>query len=59
MKPFTIIKEQTYKGHAIKKVEDVLGQEFVFIDNEEKPYVSITDAKRVINGQSPIYEIIQ
>lgn len=39
-------------------VEDGFHQEFVIIDNDEsKLYDSIADAKRVIRGEQPYYEI--
>ena len=53
-----IIKEVSYKGHAITMFEDGFHQKFVIIDNDEsKLYDSIADAKRVIRGEQPYYEI--
>lgn len=53
-----IIKEVSYKGHAITMFEDGFHQEFVIIDNDgSKLYDSIADAKRVIRGEQPYYEI--
>lgn len=50
------VKQVSYKGHVITKLEDAFGQEFVRIDNVVTPdYASINDAKRVINGESPIW----
>lgn len=54
-----------YKGHLIRKVEDIFGHEFVLIDNDseevenapafmqinEFQYASMADARRAINGQ--------
>lgn len=57
--PLTTIKEQVYKNRTITKVEDAIGQELVFIDNDfSKPFASIADAKRIINGKQPIYQVI-
>lgn len=48
------LKQVSYKGHVITKLEDAFGQEFVRIDNVVEPdYASINDAKRVINGEAP------
>ncbi len=53
-----IVKEVNYKGHKITMFEDGFQQEFAIIDNDEsKLYDSITDAKRVIRGEQPYYEI--
>ena len=53
-----IIKEVSYKGHTITMFEDGFHQEFAIIDNDEsKLYDSIADAKRVIRGEQPYYEI--
>ena len=53
-----VIKEISYKGHIITLFEDDFHQEFAIIDNEElKLYDSIADAKRVIRGEQPYYEI--
>lgn len=53
-----IIKEVNYKGHTITMFEDSFRQEFAIIDNDEsKLYDSITDAKRVIMGEKPYYEV--
>ena len=50
-----IIREVSYKGHAITMFEDGFHQKFVIIDNDEsKLYDSIADAKRVIRGKQPI-----
>lgn len=55
----TIIRELSYKGHTITLFEDDFRQEFTMIDNDEtKLYDSIADAKRVIRGEQPYYEII-
>lgn len=53
-----VIKEVVYKGHVIAKVEDGFQQEFAIIDGDEsKLYDSISDAKRVIRGEQPLYEV--
>lgn len=53
-----IIKEVSYKGHTITMFEDDFRQEFAIIDNDEsKLYDSIADAKRVIRGEQPFYEV--
>lgn len=53
-----IIKEISYKGHTITVFEDDFHQEFVIIDrNYSKLYYSIADAKRVIRGEQPYYEV--
>ena len=53
-----IIKEVSYKGHTITMFEDDFHQEFAIIDNDtSKLYDSITDAKRIIRGEQPYYEI--
>jgi hypothetical protein len=53
-----IIKEVSYKGHTITVFEDDFHQEFVIIDrNYSKLYDSIADAKRVIRGEQPYYEV--
>ena len=52
------LKVVNYKGHKISLVEDSFHQEFALIDSNETLYYSIADAKRIINGGSPIYEII-
>ncbi len=53
-----IIKEISYKGHTITVFEDDFHQEFVIIDrNYSKLYDSIADAKRVIRGEQPYYEV--
>ena len=58
MKAKNIIREVSYKGHIITVFEDGFHQEFVIIDNDEsKLYDSIADAKRVIRGEQPYYEI--
>lgn len=63
------LKQQEYKGHIIRKVEDVFHNVFVLIDNPHNevenapaymqeidfPYASIADAKRAINGQPMVY----
>lgn len=55
----TVIKEVSYKGHTITMFEDDFQQVFTIIDNDEsKLYSSIADAKRVIRGEQPYYEII-
>jgi hypothetical protein len=54
----TVINEVNYKGHVITRFYDVFQQEFAIIDNDEsKLYDSIADAKRVIRGEQPNYEI--
>lgn len=53
-----VVKVVNYKKHKITLVEDEFKQEFALIDSNKKQYASIADAKRVINGVSPIYEII-
>lgn len=56
---FTTIKEVSYKGRVISLLEDGFHQEFAIIDgNEEKMYASISDAKRVISGLPPKYELV-
>lgn len=51
-------KEVKYKGHTITVFKDNFGQEFTIIDNDKsKLYASIADAKRVIRGEQPYYEI--
>nr|DAV63622.1 MAG TPA: hypothetical protein [Caudoviricetes sp.] len=53
-----ILREVSYKGHTITMFEDGFHQEFAIIDNDEsKLYDSIADAKRVIRGEQPYYEI--
>lgn len=53
-----IIKEVSYKGHIITMFEDDFHQEFAIIDNNESVlYGSISDAKRVIRGEQPYYEV--
>ena len=53
-----IIKEVNYKGYTITMFEDCFRQEFAIIDNDEsKLYDSIADAKRVIRGEKPYYEV--
>lgn len=52
------VKEVSYKGRTIEKFVDEFGQEFVRIDKADHPlYASIADAKRVINGRSPIWVV--
>lgn len=54
----TIIKEVSYKGHTITLFEDAFQQEFAIIDGDEsKLYYSILDAKRVVRGEQPKYEV--
>lgn len=54
-----VVKVVNYKKHKITKLVDGFGQESVVIDNDfEKEFVSIADAKRVINGLKPMYEFI-
>lgn len=56
MKP---IRTMLYKGHALSKVVDDFGQEFVIIDGEQSRfYASFNDARRAINGLSIWYEIL-
>lgn len=51
-----VIKEVSYKGYKLTQVEDVFGQVAVRIDGVVEPdYASFADAKRVINGKSPIW----
>lgn len=53
-----ILREVSYKEHTITMFEDGFHQEFAIIDNDEsKLYISIADAKRVIRGEQPYYEI--
>lgn len=53
-----ILKEVSYKGHTITVFEDGFHQEFAIIDGDQsKLYDSIADAKRVIRGEQPYYEI--
>lgn len=59
MKKLEKVQEITYKNHILTKLVDGFGQESVIIDNNfEKKFVSIADAKRVINGLKPMYEFI-
>lgn len=53
-----VVKVVNYKKHKITLVEDEFKQEFALIDSNKKQYVSIADAKRVINGLKPMYEFI-
>lgn len=56
---FTTIKKMSYKGHIISHIEDGFQQEFAIIDeNKEAMYASVSDAKRVINGLQPKYEVM-
>lgn len=56
---FTTINKVNYKGHVITHIEDVFNQEFAIIDdNNEAMYASVSDAKRVINGLRPKYEVM-
>lgn len=51
-----VIKEVEYKGHKLTLVEDVFEQQSVRIDGVVEPdYASIADAKRVVNGEAPIW----
>ena len=53
-----IIREVSHKGHMITVFEDGFHQESVIMDNDEsKPYDGIADAKRVIGGGQPYYEM--
>ena len=59
MKDQKKVQEISYKNHILTKLVDGFGQESVIIDNDfEKEFVSIADAKRVINGLKPMYEFI-
>lgn len=59
MKKLEKVQEFTYKNHILTKLVDGFGQESVIIDNDfEKEFVSIADAKRVVNGLKPKYEFI-
>ena len=50
--------EMCIRDSIITVFEDGFHQEFVIIDNDEsKLYDSIADAKRVIRGEQPYYEI--
>lgn len=54
-----VIKEVDYKGHKITLFDDEFGQRFAIIDqNDQKLYDSLNDAKRVIRGEQPKFEII-
>lgn len=55
---FTTIKEISYKGHIISHVEDGFNQDFAIIDDKKELYASVSDAKRVINGLQPKYEVM-
>ena len=56
---FTTIKKMSYKGHIISHIEDGFQQEFAIIDdNKNELYASVSDAKRVINGLRPKYEVM-
>lgn len=58
MKIMNVIKEVSYKGHTITMLGDGFHQEFAIIDGDEsKLYDSIADAKRVVRGGQPHYEI--
>ena len=55
-----IIKKLVYKGHTITLFEDEYQQRFAIIDNDEtRLYSNVADAKRIIRGESPLYEIIK
>lgn len=59
MKKVRKVQEITYKNHILTKLVDCFGQESVIVDNDfEKEFVSIADAKRVVNGLKPMYEFI-
>lgn len=59
MKKVRKVQEITYKNHILTKLVDCFWQESVIIENDfEKEFVSIADAKRVINGLKPMYEFI-
>lgn len=53
----TLLKKVQYKGHEIHLVEDAFMQVFAIIVGDDKLYASIADAKRVIRGEQPKYEI--
>nr|DAN48199.1 MAG TPA: hypothetical protein [Caudoviricetes sp.] len=55
---FTTIKKMSYKGHIISHIEDGFQQEFAIIDDKKELYASVSDAKRVINGLRPKYEVM-
>ena len=56
---FTTINEVSYRGHIISHVEDGFQQDFAIIDDNKKElYASVSDAKRVINGLQPKYEVM-
>lgn len=56
---FTTIKKMSYKGHIISCIEDGFQQEFAIIDDKKDTiYASASDAKRVIKGLQPKYEVI-
>lgn len=58
MKIMNVIKEVSYKGHTITMFKDGFHQESAVIDGDEsKLYDSIADAKRVVRGEQPHYEI--
>lgn len=52
------LKKVQYKGHEIHLFEDAFMQVFAVISGEDKLYASIADAKRVIRGEQPKFEII-
>ena len=59
MKKLEKVQEISYNNHILTKLVDGFGQESVIIDNDfEKEFVSIADAKRVVNGLKPMYEFI-
>lgn len=51
------LKTVQYKGCEISLVEDAYMQVFAVISGDDKLYASIADAKRVIRGEQPKYEI--
>ena len=51
-----VIKEVRYKGHTLTQVEDEFHQDGIIIDGVIEPdYASFADAKKVINGERPMW----
>lgn len=57
-KKYTCEKTWKYKGETIIKAVDQLGQESTLIYGVFKPFASVADAKRYINGKTTIYEVV-
>ena len=52
-----VLKSVQYRGHEIQLVEDDFMQLFAVIVGDGKLYASIADAKRVVRGEQPKFEI--